>query len=225
MFECVESSFIVNKCLRQGSVEAPRLWQKVATQILANVEEEWMRVVFSRTSKVKEHIKFRIVSYSEENLEQTLRDLIEEASSCDLVPKPASLWWTSTYDSEEMIDMILGTTSGCYKFPFEDEFKILGCAMKRQGKSHDAIEERMQSANKAFRKDFLKNKSKDVPWKVKCQRLVATSMQSLRLGLITGPYRLLGGSKDGKPRRWCACADSEDTRKKHGSSVTKERAI
>ena len=42
-FECVESSFSFNRCLRQGSVEAPRLWQKMATQILANVEEEWMK--------------------------------------------------------------------------------------------------------------------------------------------------------------------------------------
>ena len=32
-----------NRCLRQGSVEAPRLWQKMALQILANVEEEWMK--------------------------------------------------------------------------------------------------------------------------------------------------------------------------------------
>ena len=27
----------------------------------------------------------------------------------DLEPKPASLWWTSTYASEEREDMILGT--------------------------------------------------------------------------------------------------------------------
>ena len=31
MFECVESSFAFNRCLRQGSVEAPRLWQQMAT--------------------------------------------------------------------------------------------------------------------------------------------------------------------------------------------------
>ena len=48
MFELVESSFVFNRCLRQGSMEAPRLWQKMATQILANMEEEWM----------KEHIKY-----------------------------------------------------------------------------------------------------------------------------------------------------------------------
>ena len=39
-FECVESSFVFNRCLRRGSVEATRLWQKMATQILANVEED-----------------------------------------------------------------------------------------------------------------------------------------------------------------------------------------
>ena len=27
-FECVESSFVFNRCLQQGNVEAPRLWQK-----------------------------------------------------------------------------------------------------------------------------------------------------------------------------------------------------
>ena len=36
MFECVENSFVFNRSLRQESVEAPRLWQKMATQILAN---------------------------------------------------------------------------------------------------------------------------------------------------------------------------------------------
>ena len=68
--------------------------------------------------------------------------------------------------------MSIYTTTGCHKFPFEEKFRILGYAMIRQGKSDDAIEERMQSANKAFWKDILISKSKDVPWKVKCRRLV-----------------------------------------------------
>ena len=57
-----------------------------------------------------------IVSHSKENLEQMLRDLIEEASKLDLEPKPASLWWTRTYAPEEKSDLILGTSNGCYKF-------------------------------------------------------------------------------------------------------------
>ena len=44
--------------------------------------------------------------------------------------------------------------------------------MNRHGKTCDAVEERMQSANKAFWKDIVIYKSKYVPWKVKFQRLV-----------------------------------------------------
>ena len=36
--------------------------------------------------------------------------------------------------------------------------------MKRQGKSLDAIEERMQSCNKVFWKDIMVYTSKDVAW-------------------------------------------------------------
>ena len=44
--------------------------------------------------------------------------------------------------------------------------------MNRQGKTCEAVEERMQSADKAFWKDFMIHKSKDVPWRIKCLRLV-----------------------------------------------------
>ena len=142
---------------------------------------------------------FWIMSHTQKMLEQMLR-LIEEASRWDLAPKPASLWWTSTYDSEEKSDINLGTSSGCYTFPFEDKFKKSGCAMNRQGKTHDAIEERMQSANKAFWKYILRIKSKDAPWKVKCRRLVHhVYMQSLRSEVKTGhgPHRQGKRSKKG----------------------------
>ena len=128
--------------------------------------------------------------HTQKMLEQMLR-LIEEASRWDLAPKPASLWWTSTYDSEEKSDINLGTSSGCYKFPLKTSLRNR-CAMNRQGKPHDAIEERMQSANKAFWKYILRIKSKDAPWKVKCQRLVHhVYMQSLRSEVKTGhgPHR------------------------------------
>ena len=69
--------------------------------------------------------------------------------------------------------MIWGTSKGCYKFRFEEEFKILGCMMNRQGKTCGAVEERMQSANEAFSwKDIKICKSKDIPWRITCQRLV-----------------------------------------------------
>ena len=42
MFECVERKFSFARCFRQGGVEAPRLWQKMAQQLLASVEEVWV---------------------------------------------------------------------------------------------------------------------------------------------------------------------------------------
>ena len=42
-FEGVECSFPFKRCIRQGSVEVPRLWLKMATQILWNVEENWRK--------------------------------------------------------------------------------------------------------------------------------------------------------------------------------------
>ena len=43
--------------------------------------------------------QLRYMFHPKEHLEQMLKDLIEEAVKVDLEPKPASLWWTSTYDS------------------------------------------------------------------------------------------------------------------------------
>ena len=42
--------------------------------------------------------------------------------------------------------------------------------MNRQGKSFDAIEERVQSAHKAYLRDMLVHRSKDVPRRTKCRR-------------------------------------------------------
>ena len=101
-----------------------------------------------------------------------LRDLIEAAEKWDVAPKLASLWWTSTYEEEERSEVPVATTGLMYKFPCEEKFQILGCAMNRQGTTLDAIEERMQSANKANWRDILVYRSKDVPSRIKCGRLV-----------------------------------------------------
>ena len=59
MFECVESSVTFNPCLRQGSVEAPRLWQMMAAQILASVESGHRKTWASCfTSKSRRRIRY-----------------------------------------------------------------------------------------------------------------------------------------------------------------------
>ena len=114
-FECVESGFVFN---RQGNGEAPRLWQKMATQISASVEEEWKKkgsdILLDLEGEAAHLIcsfmwadNFWIMSHSKEKLEHVLRDLIEEASRWDLEPKRASLWRASTCDSEKKINGML----------------------------------------------------------------------------------------------------------------------
>ena len=39
--------------------------------------------------------------------------------------------------------MILSTSKRLLEISFEDEFRTLGCVMNRQGKTCDAVEERM----------------------------------------------------------------------------------
>ena len=98
-FECVESSFAFNRWLPQGSVEAPRLWRKMATQVLANVDEERVKqrkgvLMDFETEGRREHQNlqffkwadnFWIISLSKKHLQQMLEDLIGEAAEVKLV--------------------------------------------------------------------------------------------------------------------------------------------
>ena len=101
-----------------------------------------------------------------------MKDLIEEAERWDLEPNPASLWWTSSCTSEKKMDLTIGTKTGHHRVPFEEFFKIRGFSLNRQGKTHEGIEERMQSANKDWWRDAKIYRSNDVSWRVKCSRMV-----------------------------------------------------
>ena len=122
VFECVESSFAFNRCFRQGSVEVP---------MLANVEEEWMKQRRGVLMDIDEegggehHVcsfmwadNFCIVSHSKKHLEQMLKALIEEAAKVDLESKLASLWWTSTYASDEKGGHDVGYFERLLQIPF-----------------------------------------------------------------------------------------------------------
>ena len=103
MFEFVESIFFFSRCLRQGSVEASRLWQKMATQLLANVEQNvgilWEFGPAKGTSNLQFHVGRQLldcVPLQNFFWNRCYGHLIEEAEQWDLAPKPASRWWTST---------------------------------------------------------------------------------------------------------------------------------
>ena len=143
---------------------------------------------------------FWVLSHSKRNLEQMLRDLIEELETWDLAPDPAMV--DKQYEEEERSEVLVVTNGLMYRFLFEEKLKILGCAMNRQGKSLDAIEERMQSANKTFWRDILIHRRKDVPWGIKCRRLVDHVYSVFLSGVTTGrgPVSRWTKSRGGRPR-------------------------
>ena len=116
MFGCVESIFSFNRCLCQGSVEAPRLRQRMVTKPLANVEEPWNKEKnghpfrFGRakgTSDVQFYVGRQLLDHVPfQKLPRT-----DAAESVGCGPKPASLWWTSTYELEEKADLSIDTRS------------------------------------------------------------------------------------------------------------------
>ena len=137
--------------------------------VLLDVEEEGVHQICS--FMWAEY--FWITSHSKEHLEQMAKKIFfKKHVKWTWSPNQQVRGGQARMASEDTNDMLLGTWKGCYKFPCEDEFRILACAMNRQGRTCGAVEERMQSAKKAFWKDIMIYKSKDVPWKVKCQRLV-----------------------------------------------------
>ena len=136
-----QATFENVECIRQRSVDAPRLWLKMAMQMLWNVKELWKKRKmwphmtdqggFHHMCSFMWADNYWILSQLKEKLEQMMKELVEEAKRWKLEPKPASLWWTSTYASEEKEDMVIKTEAGEHRLPFT------------------SLEERMQSANKA----------------------------------------------------------------------------
>ena len=85
-FESVEITFSFARCIRERSVEAPRLWLKKAVQILGNVEPEWVEKeigVLMETSEGRDHQicsliwadNCWIMSHSKSQPEQMLKDI------------------------------------------------------------------------------------------------------------------------------------------------------
>ena len=89
-----------------------------------------------------------------------------------LEPKPARLWWTRTHADEKMDDIRIRTSTGLHKLPFEKKFKFLGYTFNQVRRMQDSLGESMWSANKACWRDVKFYRSKDVPWRIKCRRMV-----------------------------------------------------
>ena len=104
-----EQVFIFNRCLRQGSIKAPKLWQMIAMEVPSEVEKRWRESVgvlldlqderAHQTCSMMWADNFWLVFHTKKL--KMLQEIIEEVVRWGLLPKVASLWWTSTSDEEE----------------------------------------------------------------------------------------------------------------------------
>ena len=116
-------------------------------------------------------------SHSKTHLEQMMKDSIGEAERWDLEPKQAGLWWTSTNADEKKEDIRRRQKKGPHKFPFEKSFFLLkkksrdASSVPREKKAK-SLEEKMQSANKAWWREVKIYQRKVVPWRIEMQKMV-----------------------------------------------------
>ena len=113
-----------------------------------------------------------IMSHSKTRLDQMMKDLNDEAERWNLEPKPASLWWTSTYASEMTEDITICTRTGRHRNPFERSFRIFGLHLNQADKTQSCLEERMQDASKAWWRYQDLQKQRCTVEKKKCRRMV-----------------------------------------------------
>ena len=109
-FENWETKFPYSRCIRQGSVETPVLWEKVAEYLLWNAEENGrprVGIWFGRQGDDEYRLSSMMRTdnswlFSDDGEKKSmLRDNVEELIDLDMELKPESLWWMSTYEEEK----------------------------------------------------------------------------------------------------------------------------
>ena len=105
--ETCETEFRYSRCIRQGGVEAPVLWGRVAKYVLGKAEAKWKArgwgLSFGGESD-NEYVmrsmmwadNYRLFCHDRATLVNMVNDVLEELLDLDVEPKPESLWWTCT---------------------------------------------------------------------------------------------------------------------------------
>ena len=150
-FEGVECSSPFKRCIRQGSVEAAQNGDADIVERGRRFEEESSRSFPSNVQLLWADNCWTL-SQSKENLEQMVKELVNEVGGWDTEPKPTDKWWrepSGRYGDWSIRAVLRGK--------FRD---ILFCVQSRW--------ERMQNAN---RRDEHIFRSEDVQWRGKCRRV------------------------------------------------------
>ena len=102
-----------SRCIRQGGVEDPVLWGRIAKYVLSKAEEKWRAkgwgLSFERQHDNENTLRgmmwadtYWLFSVSRERLNCMVNDIIEKLLDLDMEPKPESLWRTRTYTHDNM---------------------------------------------------------------------------------------------------------------------------
>ena len=105
-FENCDTGFMHSKCIRQGGVEAPVLWSRVAKYVLWKAEVKWKATGWGLTfgGENDNECVLRCMMWADnywsffdnkERLVCMVSDTIEEL--LELEPKPESLWLPNTH--------------------------------------------------------------------------------------------------------------------------------
>ena len=176
---------------------------------------------------MKRHIRWAVsfMSHSKGNLEQMLRDLLMKREGGTW--HPCLRVFGGQVPASQKHDLSIDTTTGCHKIPFEEQFKISRCALNRQGKAHDAIEERMDNPlTKLFWENILRYKSEEIPRKIKCRRLVGHVLAVFSFGSENWSWTVqtLERSKGWETKTMLRLFRFINKKKKHGSTIVQGHA-
>ena len=105
--------FRYSRCIRQGGVEAPVLWGRVAKYVLWKAEEKWRAKGWGSPFPGQPDNdcvlrgmmwadNYWVISDNKERVFRVVDGIIEEVLDLDMEPKAESLWWTSTHKDEDM---------------------------------------------------------------------------------------------------------------------------
>ena len=143
-FENCETEFRYSRCIRQGGVETPVLWERIAKCVLWKAKEKWRAkgwgISFGGQHDNENTFRgmmwadnYLLFSDSRDELVCMVNDIIEELLDLDMGPKPQSLWWTSIYKHEDMRTLRVGGRDKMWDLLFCEVFDVLAYRFHRDG--------------------------------------------------------------------------------------------
>ena len=160
------------------------MWWRVAKYVLWKAEEKWKTrgwgLSFGGESDNAYVLRgmmwadnYWLFCHDREIFVHMVNDVIEELLDLDMEPKPESLWWTCLYEEEEQLTIKVAGQGKEWDLPFREVFDVLGYRFNREGKGAQGVEKTLRKGMGSWWRDVYIYRSRSVPLKTKCQRVVS----------------------------------------------------